>query len=243
MPPDRLVIVSDAHLGATPREVEERFLQFLDEVPALGDSLLINGDLFDFFFVYRRVIPRAGVRVVTRLATLARRVPVAMTGGNHDRWGGSFWESELAIKFSAGELRLPLGDRTVLAIHGDGVAEAHWRGRMIHRLTRHPVTAGVYRLLHPDVGFWLVKRLSGRLADSTHDALVLERAAARQRAWAFDRLRESPDVSLLVMGHTHLPALEEPFPGRRYLNPGAWFDGFRYALASDSGVELRQFPG
>ncbi len=237
------MIVSDAHLGAAPREVEERFLQFLDEVPALGDSLLINGDLFDFFFVYRRAIPRAGVRIVTRLASLARRMPVAMTGGNHDRWGGSFWESELAIRFSPGELRLPLGGSTVLAIHGDGVAEAHWRGRLIHRVTRHPVTAGAYRLLPPDVGFWLVKRLSGRLADSTHDGRVLEQAAARQRVWAEGRLRESPDVSLLVMGHTHRPALEEPFPGRRYLNPGAWFDGFRYALASDSGVELRQYRG
>lgn len=243
MPPDRLVIVQDAHLGATPVEVEQRFLDFLEEVPALGDSLLINGDLFDFFFVYRRAIPRAGIRVVARLASLARRLPVAMTGGNHDRWGDSFWDSELAIRFSAGELRLPLGGRTVLAVHGDGVAEAHWRGRMMHRITRHPLTAGTYRLLHPDVGFWLVKRLSGRLADSTRDAKVLDAAAARQRAWAEARLRASPEVSLLVMGHTHRPALAEPFPGRRYVNPGAWFDGFRYALASDAGVELRHYQG
>jgi UDP-2,3-diacylglucosamine hydrolase len=243
MPPDRLVIVSDAHLGATPPEVEARFLEFLDAVPDLGDSLLINGDLFDFFFAYRRAIPRASVRVVARLASLARRLPVAMPGGNHDRWGGSFWDADLAIQFSAGELRLPLGGRTVLAIHGDGVAEAHWRGRMIHRITRHPITAGEYRLLHPDFGFWLVKRLSGRLADSTHDAQVLDRAAARQRAWAETRLRDSPEIALLVMGHTHRPALEEPFPGRHYLNPGAWFDGFRYAVATDAGVELRQYRG
>ena len=84
---ERLVIVSDAHLGSVPDRVEEAFLAFLDHVPALGDGLLVNGDLFDFWFAYRRVIPRAGIRVVARLAELARRLPVAMTGGNHDRWG------------------------------------------------------------------------------------------------------------------------------------------------------------
>ena len=103
---ERLVIVSDSHLGAVPDRVEEAFLAFLDQVEQLGDGLLVNGDLFDFWFSYRRIIPRAGLRVVSRLGELARRIPVAMTGGNHDRWGGSFWETELGIRFGSEELRL-----------------------------------------------------------------------------------------------------------------------------------------
>lgn len=240
---ERLVIVSDSHLGAVPDRVEDAFLAFLDQVERLGDGLLINGDLFDFWFTYRRVIPRAGVRVVARLAHLARRIPVAMTGGNHDRWGGSFWETDLGIRFASQELRLQLGDRSVLAVHGDGVAEAHWRGRMIHTITRHPVTSALYGLLHPDAGIWLVKRFSGHLADSTRDRAILDAAAARQRIWAERRLAAEPQVALLVMGHTHRPASTEPRPGQRYLNPGAWLDGLRYAVATPSGVELSQFRG
>lgn len=240
---ERLVIVSDSHLGAVPESVEAAFLSFLDRVEQLGDGLLINGDLFDFWFSYRRVIPRAGVRVVARLGELARRIPVAMTGGNHDRWGGSFWETELGIRFGSKELRLELAGRTVLAIHGDGVAEAHWKGRLIHRITRHPVTSALYGLMHPDAGIWMVKRFSGHLADSTRDAAVLDAAASRQRIWAEQRLMSEPEVALLVMGHTHRPAQSEPRPGQRYLNPGAWLDGFRYAIASRDGVELSQFPG
>lgn len=243
MPMERLVIVSDAHLGSVPERVEEAFLAFLDHVPAIGDGLLVNGDLFDFWFSYKRVIPRAGIRVVAQLASLARRLPVAMTGGNHDRWGGSFWENDLGIRFGAQELRLPLGGGTVLAVHGDGVAEAHWRGRLMHRISKHPLTSAVYHLLHPDIGIWLVDRMSGHLADSTSDAAGLDAAAVRQRTWAERRLAEEPEVTLLVMGHTHRPALTEPHPGQRYLNPGAWLDGLRYAVATESGVTLSQFPG
>jgi UDP-2,3-diacylglucosamine hydrolase len=241
MPPERLVIVGDAHLGAAPGDVEEAFLAFLDEVPSLGDGLLINGDLFAFWFAYRRAIPRQGIRALTRLAATARRVPVWMTGGNHDRWGDSFWDADLGIRFAADELTLPLGRGRVLAVHGDGVAEARWTGRLVHRVTRHPIVTGTYRFLHPDLGFWLVKRLSERLADTTRDADLLAGAATLQREWAERRLRGDTAITLLVMGHTHRPALEEPFPGRRYLNPGAWCDGLRYAVATDSTAELRQY--
>jgi UDP-2,3-diacylglucosamine hydrolase len=238
---ERLVIVADAHLGGVPADVEEAFIEFLDEVPLLGDGLLVNGDLFAFWFAYRRAIPRAGARVLSRLAALARRIPVAMTGGNHDRWGDTFWERELDIRFSADELRIPLAGGCALAVHGDGVAEAHWSGRVIHTVFRHPVTSGIYRLLHPDFGFWLVERFAGRLADSTRDGAVLDAAAARQRAWAEERLRSAPDITLLVMGHTHRQAAAEIAPGRWYLNSGAWMDGLCYATATSRGVELKRY--
>src|SRR6266536_6602188 len=69
-----LVVVSDAHLGVAPPDVEERLLAFLEAVPTLGDCLLVNGDLFDFWFSYSRVIPREGFRVTSALAALRRRV-------------------------------------------------------------------------------------------------------------------------------------------------------------------------
>jgi UDP-2,3-diacylglucosamine hydrolase len=216
-------------------------LQFLEQVPTLGDSLLVNGDLFDFWFAWRRAIPRSGFRVASALTQLARRTPVLMTGGNHDRWGDSFWDREADIRFSGEGLRFKLGSTEVLALHGDGVAEQHWSARLMHRLTRHRLTIGTFRTLPPDLGFWLVDRLSGKLADSTRESAVLDRAAVAQRTWAESRLIQDVSLGLLVMGHTHRVALTEPAPGRRYLNPGAWLDGLRYAVATERGVELRQF--
>ena len=67
--------------------------------PTLGDCLLVNGDLFDFWFSYSRVIPRRGFHVAAALARLRRRLPIVMVGGNHDRWDSDFWERDLGLDF------------------------------------------------------------------------------------------------------------------------------------------------
>jgi UDP-2,3-diacylglucosamine pyrophosphatase LpxH len=164
-----------------------------------------------------------------------------MVGGNHDRWGRNFWEHDLGLAFNPHEATFLIGKRTVAAIHGDGLAEPRWQAKLIHRAIQHPATAAVYRVLHPDVGLRLVDLLSPVLGDHTIDEAKLARAAARQREWAERHLREHGGVGLLVMGHTHRAVLEEPAVGRQYLNPGAWFDGFRYAVATELGAELCTF--
>jgi UDP-2,3-diacylglucosamine hydrolase len=236
-----LVIMSDAHLGVAPGEAEEALLDFLDAVPTLGDCLLINGDLFDFWFTYSRVIPRRGFHVAAALARLRRRLPIVMVGGNHDRWDRDFWERDLGLSFSPHRATFTIGARTVAAVHGDGLAEARWQARLIHRLIQHPATAAVYRYIHPDFGLRMVDLLSPLLGDHTIDEAKLALAAARQREWAQRLLSIEAGIGLLVMGHTHRAVLEEPATGRQYLNPGAWFDGFRYAVASETGAELRSY--
>ena len=243
MPIERLVVVADAHLGAVPAAIEDALLRFLDAVPTLGDGLLCNGDLFGFWFSYRRAIPRAGVRVLARLAALARRLPVLMTGGNHDRWGAAFWEAELGVRFSTGELEFPLGNGRVLALHGDGLAEPTRRLALKHKMVSHPITSAVFRALPADLGFWLAGRMGGGIERSERALRLEAAAAALQERWAEQRLREASDDTLLVMGHTHRAATREPAPRRRYLNPGAWLDGYRYAIATDSSVTLTQYPG
>ncbi len=236
-----LVIVSDAHLGASPPDAEEALLAFLDRVPGLGDCLLVNGDLFDFWFSYSRVIPRRHFHVVAALARLARRMPVLMVGGNHDRWGGDFWERDLGVRFDAQRLTFHIGRRKVAAIHGDGLTEPRRQAALLHRLINHPATAAVYRALHPEIGLRLVDLLSPHLGDHTMDDRRLTLAADRQRQWAERLLDEEPDLGMVVMGHTHRAVVWHNPAGAAYLNPGAWFDGFRYAVADENDGELRSF--
>ena len=236
-----LVVVSDAHLGVAPPAVEEALLDFLDAVPQLGDCLLVNGDLFDFWFSYSRVIPRRGFHVAAALARLRRRMPIVMVGGNHDRWDTRFWEQDLGLRFEPFRATFEIGHRSVAAIHGDGVAEPRWQARLIHGIIQHPVTAAIYRVLHPDLGLRLVDSLSPLLGDHTIDEGKLARAAARQIEWARQLLADEESVGLVIMGHTHRAVLTEPMAGRQYLNPGAWFDGFRYAVATESDARLCRF--
>jgi UDP-2,3-diacylglucosamine hydrolase len=237
----RLVLVGDAHLGRGSPDAERAFLAFLDTVPDLGDGLVITGDLFEFWFSYQRAVPRRNLAVVAGLAGLRRRMPILMVGGNHDRWGGRFWEDDLGIGFAWGEGRFLLDGRPALVIHGDGITESHWSGRMLHRITRHRATVGLFRAMHPDLGLWLVDHLSGVLGDRPRTEAEIAKAAAHQEGWARERMAKEPELALLAMGHTHRAAIAEVRPGDLYLNPGAWFEGYRYAVAENGRAELRQF--
>ena len=244
MPPpvSRVIVVADAHLGQVPPATEAAFHAFLDQVPQPGDHLLINGDLFDFWFEYRAVIPRKHFASVAKLqAVRARGIPITFVGGNHDRWGGDFLRRDLGIAFYGGEAELELAGRRAFVAHGDGLTEQDWSATLMHLVTRHPVTIWAFRLLHPTIGFWIAGKLSGTLADTTRDRAVLDRAAAAQRQWAADLLARRPDLSLVIMAHTHRPVIERLPDGRTYLNPGAFLDGGRYAVVTAGAVELKQF--
>jgi UDP-2,3-diacylglucosamine hydrolase len=218
------------------------FHRFLDAVPDFGDALLINGDLFDFWFEYRAVIPRRHFGTVAKLQALrARGIPITFVGGNHDRWGGDFLIHDLGVAFYPGEAEVELAGRRAFVAHGDGLSEQHWSATLMHRVTRHPLTIRLFRALHPDVGFWIARQLSRKLADSTRDRAVLDRAERAQALYAEQLLARRPDLELVILAHTHRPALAQLPNGRAYLNPGAFLDGGRYAVVTRDNVELKAF--
>ncbi len=239
---ERLVVVSDAHIKADSGPATESFLAFLERVPTLGDCLLINGDLFEFWFSYRRAIPQTGFLVAAALAMLRRKIPVAMTGGNHDRWGHGFWQREANILYHPDQLRFAVGTREVLALHGDGEIDGRGSG-WLQRIIAHPVTERAFGLLHPDFGLWLIARMGGHLADKTTDPAILDAAQARQAAWARQRLAADPTLGLVILSHTHRSETIELDPGKHYLNPGAWIAGRRYAVVTATTISSEQFGG
>lgn len=222
-------------------EARDAFHSFLEAVPDLGDHLVINGDLFEFWFEYRSVIQREHFATLAALARLQMTgVRISLTGGNHDRWDAGFWETELGVEFHRGPLQTEIAGWRSWVVHGDGLAELRRRARITHAVCSHPVTARVFRLMHPDLGFGVVRRIRHLLCDS-RDPALMDRAAAAQSEYANRLLVDHADIELLVMGHTHVPALETVAQDRWYLNPGAWMDGCRYALITGQGPELRQF--
>lgn len=241
-PATRAIVVQDAHLGQTSPAVAGAFHHFLETVPRPGDTLLINGDLFEFWFEYRTAIPRKPFHTLVALAGARMRgVGIILVGGNHDRWGGEFLRQDLGIEFVSRTTRLTLAGRRAFVAHGDGLTEQHLGGKIIHPILRSRVTRAVFHAIHPDIAFWIAKRLSGHLADSTRDAAALDRAAKAQAEWARGLLQRERDLELVILGHTHRPALEEVERGRFYLNSGAWMDGYRYAVVTRERVELLRF--
>jgi UDP-2,3-diacylglucosamine hydrolase len=234
-----LVVVADAHLGTAPSDVTDAFLAFLERVPDSGDALLVNGDLFDFWFCWRHVMPRHGFHVAAALAALGRRVPIAIVGGNHDRWGEDFWARDLGALWHPRELRFHVGRRAALAVHGDALTDTRPLSRTLNRVLAAPFTTTLFRQLHPDTAFRLVQRvLDPVLGDEEADPARLEASAERQWEWARARFEADADLGLILMAHTHQPRVRALDGGRHYLNPGAFFDGFRYGVVTETDATL-----
>jgi len=238
------VIVSDAHLGLTPPAVRDALHGFLKTIPDMADRLIINGDLFEFWFEYKSVIQREHFSTLAALAQLRDSgVRITLTGGNHDRWGVGFWNQELGLEFHEGSLQTDLAGWNSWIVHGDGLAELHRASKLGHAVCSHPLTARMFRLMHPDIGFEIVRRVRRFICAPRGDPQLLARAAAAQSEFARSFLSDRKDVDLLVMGHTHKPALEAVGTNRWYLNPGAWMDGYCYAMVTSDGPALKRFDG
>jgi UDP-2,3-diacylglucosamine hydrolase len=235
------VVVSDAHLGHASSNDVEAFHAFLRQVPALGSHLIINGDLFEFWFEYASVIPRTAFPTLERLSGLVQRgVRLTIVGGNHDRWGGAFWR-DLGAEFHPRATQLDLAGFHCHVSHGDGVAEAGRLDRAWLRLVGHPLTVGAFRLIHPDLGFAIVRRLSARLAGRRRDEATYEALALAQADYARRLLARRRDLAMVILGHTHRARLKRVDGRRWYLNPGAWEAQRRFALITSEGPELRTF--
>lgn len=243
--PDAAVIVADAHLGHSPDSPSDlAFPEFLRAVPTLGNHLVLAGDIFDFWFEYKSVIPKGAFPVLSELDALrAQGIRLSVLGGNHDRWGGDFWRRHLGATFIRETLDVDLAGWRAVLHHGDGLTEQHRSAAVMHRVTRHPATALLFRWVHPDVGFWLVRRMSRILGRSTRDGEVLERARRAQEEYARTMLREREDVSLVVLAHTHRSALVAVSEERWYVNPGSWMTDMCYAVVSRDGPRLQQYVG
>lgn len=232
-------IVSDLHLGAAPGRVEGEFLAFLTSVEERGGSLVINGDLFDFWFEWRSVMPRTGFRVLAKLSTLRERgVEVLWLAGNHDCWGDSLLREDLGVDYRREGWSGTLGGWPAYVHHGDGVRPHADRSyRRLRAVLRHRWSIALFRFLHPDLGSRLAVRSSAasRRHGSPDDGAELRQVAA-------ERLRADPALELVVFGHSHVAALER-LDGGVYANAGSWISDPTYLLVEGDRISLRRFDG
>lgn len=228
-----VLVVSDLHLGAVPTATERSFRRFLQFTGGAASGLLINGDLFDFWFEYRTVVPGRHLRVLAALADLTESgIPVWFVGGNHDAWGGSFLEREIGMQLLDGPCEIALAGRRALIAHGDGVGAGDWGYRALRGLIRHPWAVRAFRSIHPDLGSRIAARASTTQEKVASDDPAGVGRARFLEAWATEQIRANPSLDLVLAGHSHVPIVLEVEPDRFYVNSGDWLKHFTYVVLS-----------
>lgn len=239
MLPAPAYVISDLHLGAGMASMERQARAFLRHVADRGGSLVINGDLFDFWFEWRTVIPRVGFRVLAAVADLADAgVPVLWLAGNHDCWGDTLLREELGVAYSE-EYRGTLAGWPSWIHHGDGLRAVEDRAyRRLRLVLRHPLSIRGFRWIHPDLG----SRIASGSSSVSRNHRSHDEGSGLQRV-AFERLQAEPELELVILAHSHVPALARAPGGGIYANAGSWLDAPTYLEVTPTQVALRRFDG
>ncbi|MFN2398109.1 MAG: UDP-2,3-diacylglucosamine diphosphatase [Gemmatimonadaceae bacterium] len=230
--------MSDTHLSAKSRERERDVVTFLKHLTGRAGSLLINGDLFDFWFEWRTVVPRGHYRTLAALAELHDAgVEVLMLAGNHDCWGGSELTDDVGVRYHVGRWTGSVAGWMTEVEHGDGLRVVEDRRyRMLRSVLRHTLSVKAFRLLHPDLGSRLATRVS-----HTSRSHAARDGGEGLRSAAFQMLRDSPAPELVILGHSHVPALERAPGGAIYANAGSWLEAPTFLLVTPLRIELRRW--
>jgi UDP-2,3-diacylglucosamine hydrolase len=221
------------------RAREARLLRFLDQLIPAEDGLTIDGDLFDFWFTYRRAIPRGGFRVVARLESLRRAgLPITFVGGNHDFWAVPFFRDEVGLEVVDGILTRVIQGRRFWIAHGDGLGSGDHGYKLLKRVLRNRVATALYGLVHPDLGIRLATLTSHASRTYQHPPVGLVERIRREVA--DPAFAAGHDV--VVLGHLHVPTLWEE-NGKALVILGDWVENCTYLRVEDGRLYLERFTG
>lgn len=239
MLPTPCLVIGDAHLGVASPDAEQALLAFLRTVPTRARSLVIMGDLFDFWFAWDRAMPRCGFRVLAALADIREAgVEVVWIGGNHDCWGGGALMEETGVTYTLRPWRDHIGRWFTLLQHGDGLrAREDAPYRRLRTVLRHPLAIRAFGMLHPN--------LSSRIALASSDTSRHRRDGDEGRgllAVASVELHAADGPQLVIHGHSHVPALQAVGHGW-YANAGAWYLDRQFLRIDDEHVTRSVWTG
>lgn len=238
---------SDFHLGVNARlssaERERQLLRWLDAIAADAEALYLVGDVFDFWFEYRTVVPKGYVRLLGKLAELRDGgLPIYFFTGNHDMWVFKYFEQELDIPTYRRPIVREIGGKTFFIGHGDGLGPGDYGYKFIKRVFANPLCQWAFERLHPNFGVGLANYWSGRSRQANpSEAQFLGPEGEWLIAYSNRKLDEVY-ADFYVFGHRHLP-IDYTLKNQRsrYINLGEWLNYNSYAVFDGENMELRFF--
>lgn len=243
----KIYFASDNHLGAptldASRPREKIFVRWLDQIKHDAAAVFLLGDLFDFWFEYKEVVPKGFVRVLGKLAELRDLdIPVYFFVGNHDLWMGDYFEKELAIPVYRKPQEFEFNGQLFLLGHGDGLGPGDKGYKRMKKVFTNPFCQWLFRWIHPDLGVRLGKYMSVKNKLISGDEDVKFRG--EEGEWLVQyakRKLAAKHYDYFVFGHRHFPMKIQVGPNSTYFNLGDWITHFTYGVFDGSHFELREF--
>ena len=241
----RIYFLSDFHLGvpdhASSLTREKKIVAFLERIRHDAAMILIVGDLFDFWFEYRTVVPKGFVRILGKMAELSDAgIPIHFFVGNHDMWMSGYFEKEMNIPVFHEPKEYMFNGKKFLVGHGDGLGPGDKGYKFLKKIFRNPVCQFLFGLIPPYFGISLAS-YSSRSSRSVTGGSD-EKFLGEDKEWLVQYARKKlteKDIDFFIFGHRHLPIDFKLNEKSRYINLGDWLRYNSYAEFDGETVSLK----
>lgn len=241
----KVYFISDAHLGSgnNSRERESDLVSLLQEAEKDAESVVFVGDMFDFWFTYKHVVPKGYTRLLGQLAVMADKgIELHYFIGNHDMWIFDYFSTELGMKMHDGIECLHYQGKRILVGHGDGLDPKDKKYNLIKKIFRNRVNQWLFARVHPGIGFGIATRWSHKSRES-HGSDCQNYKGDENEAifqYCLKRLRKEP-YDYFVFGHRHGQVVRDVRTGERnatYVNVGNWIEERDYAVLENGELKV-----
>lgn len=244
--PVKIYFASDFHLGAPDYESslirEKRIVNWLDEVKKDASEIFLVGDLFDFWFEYKRAIPKGFVRLQGKIAEITDSgIPVHVFTGNHDMWIFDYLPKELGVKLYREPIIREWNGKKFYIGHGDGLGPGDKGYKFLKKVFASPICQWLFARLHPNFGIWLADLSSKKSRASTgeSDEVFLGEENEWLAIYSKEYLQKE-HIDYFVFGHRHLPLQLKIGENSTYFNLGEWINYTTYLVFDGQNCELKK---
>tara|TARA_B100001939_G_C16743874_1_gene530941 strand:- start:48 stop:749 length:702 start_codon:yes stop_codon:yes gene_type:complete len=221
---------------------EKLFVKWLDEIKSDAEAIYLVGDIFDFWFEYKKAVPKGYVRLLGKLAEISDSgIPIHIFTGNHDMWLFDYLEDEINAHIYREPIEISLKGKRFFIGHGDGLGPGDNSYKLIKKIFNNKLCQWLFERIHPNLGISIAQYWSkkSRIANGKKDE-----SYHGEKEWLTQFCREKMktiDLDFFIFGHRHLPLEVDLGNNTTYINLGEWVNYNSYAVFDGKNLELKRY--
>ena len=244
MTKDKIYFASDFHLGAPDlaesHKREKLIVQWLTDIEKDAKAIYLDGDIFDFWFEYKKVKPKGFVRLLGKLAQLTDNgMKIHLFVGNHDLWMQDYLETEVGIKVHHNNITIREGGKEIFIGHGDGLGKGDYFYKFLRKIFTSKICQWAFARLHPNFAFSLAHTWSKSGRKSKGASFI---SNEKEILYGYCKEQQSINpVDYYIFGHRHFPLELKVDEKATYINTGDWLQHYTYAVLDNGKLELKTY--
>ena len=223
-------------------EREKLFVQWLNEIKSDAEAIYLLGDIFDFWFEYKKAVPKGYVRLLGKLAEISDSgIPIHIFTGNHDMWLFDYLEDEINAHIYREPIEVSLKGKSFFIGHGDGLGPGDNGYKLLKKIFKNKLCQWLFERIHPNLGISIAQYWSkkSRIANGEKDEKYYG-----EKEWLTQFCNEkikTNDINFFIFGHRHLPLEVDLGNNTTYINLGEWVNYKSYAVFDGKNLELKRY--